>query len=132
MKMTSLGPVAIEVNDNPNIDAGNEDSVLGDDMYRIVLRDLMRRLTSPMVFLWASPRHALAACYALPSGKRPRVHEASPDSLKNLIQAKSHILPRPTGANATRNPKPIFIVNLICAMNEGCRQWASHYNGLVV
>lgn len=44
MKMTARGPVVIEVNDNPNIDAGNEDAVLGDDMYRIVLRDLVRRL----------------------------------------------------------------------------------------
>ncbi len=44
MKMTARGPVVIEVNDNPNIDAGNEDSVLGDEMYRIVLRDLVRRL----------------------------------------------------------------------------------------
>ncbi|NML62822.1 hypothetical protein HHL21_17410 [Massilia sp. RP-1-19] len=44
MKMTARGPVVIEVNDNPNIDAGNEDSVLGNDMYRIVLRDLVRRL----------------------------------------------------------------------------------------
>ncbi len=44
MKMTARGPVVIEVNDNPNIDAGNEDSVLGEDMYRIVLRDIVRRL----------------------------------------------------------------------------------------
>lgn len=44
MKMTARGPVVIEVNDNPNIDAGNEDSVLGEEMYRIVLRDLVRRL----------------------------------------------------------------------------------------
>ena len=44
MKMTERGPVVIEVNDNPNIDAGNEDSVLRDEMYRIVLRDLVRRL----------------------------------------------------------------------------------------
>lgn len=44
MKMTSRGPVVIEVNDNPNIDAGAEDSVLGDDLYRIVLREFVRRL----------------------------------------------------------------------------------------
>jgi glutathione synthase/RimK-type ligase-like ATP-grasp enzyme len=44
MKMTLRGPVVIEVNDNPNIDAGNEDSVLGEDMYRIVLQDIVRRL----------------------------------------------------------------------------------------
>jgi len=44
MKMTSRGPVVIEVNDNPNIDAGAEDSVLGDELYRIVLREFVRRL----------------------------------------------------------------------------------------
>lgn len=44
MKMTERGPVVIEVNDNPNIDAGNEDSVLGDALYRIVLQDVVRRL----------------------------------------------------------------------------------------
>ena len=44
MKMTARGPVVIEVNDNPNIDAGNEDSVLEDELYRIVLHDIVRRL----------------------------------------------------------------------------------------
>jgi len=44
MKMTGKGPVVIEVNDNPNIDQNIEDSVLGDELYRIVLRDFLRRL----------------------------------------------------------------------------------------
>jgi len=44
MKMTPRGPVVIEVNDNPNIDAGAEDSVLGDALYAIVLRDIVGRL----------------------------------------------------------------------------------------
>jgi hypothetical protein len=44
MKMTSRGPVVIEVNDNPDTDAGAEDSVLGDVLYRIVLQELVRRL----------------------------------------------------------------------------------------
>lgn len=44
MKMSAKGPVVIEVNDNPNIDAGNEDGVLGDELYRLVLRDLVRRV----------------------------------------------------------------------------------------
>jgi glutathione synthase/RimK-type ligase-like ATP-grasp enzyme len=44
MKMTANGPVLIEVNDNPNLDVGIEDSVLGDELYRIVLRDLARRI----------------------------------------------------------------------------------------
>lgn len=44
MKMSSKGAVVIEVNDNPNIDAGNEDGVLGDALYRLVLQDLARRI----------------------------------------------------------------------------------------
>lgn len=44
MKMGPNGPVVIEINDNPNIDAGAEDLVLGDELYRIILRDLARRL----------------------------------------------------------------------------------------
>lgn len=34
----------IEVNDNPNIDAGVEDAVLGDDLYRIVMAEFIRRI----------------------------------------------------------------------------------------
>jgi glutathione synthase/RimK-type ligase-like ATP-grasp enzyme len=33
----------IEVNDNPNIDAGNEDAILGDALYREVLGVFLRR-----------------------------------------------------------------------------------------
>ncbi len=46
MKMTAHGPVVIEVNDNPNIDVGIEDGVLGDELYRIVLRELARRVSA--------------------------------------------------------------------------------------
>ena len=34
----------IEVNDNPNIDAGNEDQVLGDALYREVMGVFARRI----------------------------------------------------------------------------------------
>jgi glutathione synthase/RimK-type ligase-like ATP-grasp enzyme len=34
----------IEVNDNPNIDAGNEDAILGDALYREVLGVFLRRV----------------------------------------------------------------------------------------
>lgn len=44
MKMTGQGPVVIEVNDNPNLDAGIEDRLLGDDLYRLVLDDFLRRI----------------------------------------------------------------------------------------
>ena len=36
--------VVMEVNDNPNIDAGSEDAVLGDSLYREVMRHFRRRL----------------------------------------------------------------------------------------
>jgi len=44
MKMTDKGPVVIEVNDNPNIDQGIEDGVLGDELYRMILLEIVRRL----------------------------------------------------------------------------------------
>ena len=34
----------IEVNDNPSIDAGVEDAYLGDDLYRRIMGEFLRRL----------------------------------------------------------------------------------------
>jgi len=34
----------IEVNDNPSIDFGVEDAYLGEDLYRIILEEFIRRL----------------------------------------------------------------------------------------
>jgi hypothetical protein len=34
----------VEVNDNPNIDRGIEDGVMGDALYETVLRSLIRRM----------------------------------------------------------------------------------------
>ncbi len=36
--------VVIEVNDNPNLDAGIEDACLKDELYRRVLEEFIRRL----------------------------------------------------------------------------------------
>ncbi|MDD4374602.1 MAG: RimK family protein [Bacteroidales bacterium] len=36
--------VIIEVNDNPSIDSGVEDAILGDELYRMILRELLDRL----------------------------------------------------------------------------------------
>ena len=36
--------MVIEVNDNPNVDPGVEDAVLGDRLYELILEDLTRRL----------------------------------------------------------------------------------------
>jgi glutathione synthase/RimK-type ligase-like ATP-grasp enzyme len=44
MKLTGRGPVVIEVNDNPNLDAGIEDKVLGEALYRVVIGEIVNRL----------------------------------------------------------------------------------------
>ncbi|WP_018141788.1 RimK family protein [Thioalkalivibrio sp. ALJ7] len=44
LKQTAHGVVVIEVNDNPNLDAGIEDAVLGERLYQRILEDLIRRL----------------------------------------------------------------------------------------
>jgi len=36
--------VVIEVNDNPNLDAGVEDKLLKDELWRIILNDFIRRI----------------------------------------------------------------------------------------
>ena len=44
LKETPAGVYVIEVNDNPNLDAGVEDAVLKDELYRIILKEFIRRL----------------------------------------------------------------------------------------
>ncbi|SDR51774.1 Glutathione synthase/RimK-type ligase, ATP-grasp superfamily [Rhizobiales bacterium GAS191] len=44
LKETSEGVFVMEVNDNPNIDVGLEDAVLGDELYRRLLLDFQRRI----------------------------------------------------------------------------------------
>ncbi|EGQ63679.1 hypothetical protein GGI1_20938, partial [Acidithiobacillus sp. GGI-221] len=44
LKETSEGVFVVEVNDNPNIDRGIEDGVMGDALYETVLRSLIRRI----------------------------------------------------------------------------------------
>jgi len=44
LKVVRGRAVVIEVNDNPNIDAGVEDAVLGDRLYRTVMKYFLRRL----------------------------------------------------------------------------------------
>ena len=48
LKETDRGVFVVEINDNPNIDAGVEDAVLKDDLYRMVLAELVRRLEKRM------------------------------------------------------------------------------------
>jgi glutathione synthase/RimK-type ligase-like ATP-grasp enzyme len=44
LKETARGPVVIEVNDNPNIDVGLEDSCLGDALYERLLGHFLERI----------------------------------------------------------------------------------------
>ena len=44
MKETAEGMKIIEINDNPSIDHGVEDLVLGVELYRIILREMIARL----------------------------------------------------------------------------------------
>ena len=44
LKLTDRGVMVIEVNDNPNLDAGVEDKVLGEALYKTVMEDFIRRL----------------------------------------------------------------------------------------
>jgi len=44
LKQIARKVMVIEVNDNPNIDAGVEDKVGGDELYRRIMREFLRRL----------------------------------------------------------------------------------------
>jgi glutathione synthase/RimK-type ligase-like ATP-grasp enzyme len=44
VKLTDAGPLVIEVNDNPNLDAGVEDEVLGEGLYRAIIGEMVKRL----------------------------------------------------------------------------------------
>jgi glutathione synthase/RimK-type ligase-like ATP-grasp enzyme len=44
IKVVGEHAVVIEVNDNPNIDSGVEDAYLGDDLYRRIMQEFLRRL----------------------------------------------------------------------------------------
>ena len=44
LKLTHKGPVIIEINDNPSIESGVEDLLIGDELYHIIMRDFARRL----------------------------------------------------------------------------------------
>lgn len=44
LKQTGDGIYVIEVNDNPSIEAGVEDQILKDDLYRCIMKEFIRRL----------------------------------------------------------------------------------------
>jgi glutathione synthase/RimK-type ligase-like ATP-grasp enzyme len=44
LKATASGVYVIEINDNPNLDAGVEDAALGDGLYRLLLTHFLRKV----------------------------------------------------------------------------------------
>ncbi len=44
LKQNADGVYVIEINDNPNLDAGIEDAYLKDELYRSVMEEFVRRL----------------------------------------------------------------------------------------
>lgn len=53
VKLQDNRAVVIEVNDNPSIDRGVEDKFLGDELYRIVMQEFLRRLEMQRSQGWA-------------------------------------------------------------------------------
>lgn len=44
IKETGKGPTVIEINDNPNIESGEEDRVLKDELYRAIIKEFIRKI----------------------------------------------------------------------------------------
>jgi glutathione synthase/RimK-type ligase-like ATP-grasp enzyme len=44
LKQNERGVYVIEINDNPNIDAGIEDEVLGERLYDTIMAEFVRRM----------------------------------------------------------------------------------------
>jgi glutathione synthase/RimK-type ligase-like ATP-grasp enzyme len=44
LKQSGERVVVMEINDNPSVDSGVEDEILGDDLYRMVIEEFVRRL----------------------------------------------------------------------------------------
>jgi glutathione synthase/RimK-type ligase-like ATP-grasp enzyme len=44
LKESTKGVVVMEINDNASVDSGVEDKVLGDNLYRIIIQEFIRRL----------------------------------------------------------------------------------------
>jgi glutathione synthase/RimK-type ligase-like ATP-grasp enzyme len=44
LKQVGKKVYVIEVNDNPNIDAGMEDKIIKDELYRIVMKSFVKRI----------------------------------------------------------------------------------------
>jgi glutathione synthase/RimK-type ligase-like ATP-grasp enzyme len=52
LKETANGVLVIEVNDNPNIDGGVEDAVLGPGLYQTIMAEFVRRMEAKRTTGW--------------------------------------------------------------------------------
>jgi glutathione synthase/RimK-type ligase-like ATP-grasp enzyme len=81
IKETPRGPVVMEVNDNPNVDAGIEDAVLKDELYKLIVRDFIRRIEERTATLPQSARESargLSAVTAASNGAASALFQGSP------------------------------------------------------
>jgi glutathione synthase/RimK-type ligase-like ATP-grasp enzyme len=46
IKVVNDQPIIIEINDNPSLEHGVEDKILGNELYRIILREFVDRLNA--------------------------------------------------------------------------------------
>jgi glutathione synthase/RimK-type ligase-like ATP-grasp enzyme len=46
IKVVNDQPIIIEINDNPSLEHGVEDQILGNELYRIILREFVNRLNT--------------------------------------------------------------------------------------
>ena len=66
LKETPAGPVVIEVNDNPNLDADYEDEIDGDTIYEDIIRFFLRRIEEEA----QAPRRPASASATRPRGRQ--------------------------------------------------------------
>jgi glutathione synthase/RimK-type ligase-like ATP-grasp enzyme/mannitol/fructose-specific phosphotransferase system IIA component (Ntr-type) len=86
LKQTEAGAFVIEINDNPNLDVGAEDKVLGDEVYPRLLAHLLARFEGRN---GAEPAAEVAAC-ALPSAAR-----FAPSATRKTLQGLLPVRCRP-------------------------------------
>jgi glutathione synthase/RimK-type ligase-like ATP-grasp enzyme len=86
LKETDAGVFVVEVNDNPNIDAGVEDAVLRDELYRAVLGELIRRL-EPRLQPAAARTAIPAASLAVAANDGECAADAKPELVRRVRRA---------------------------------------------
>jgi glutathione synthase/RimK-type ligase-like ATP-grasp enzyme len=92
IKQTPRGLVVVEVNDNPNIDAGVEDTVLKDELYRLIILDFIRRLEQRTATLPEAARRPASARRAAPPVVFPQQPGAEPEDISPAANANGRVV----------------------------------------